>query len=73
VVDRSGAPGAAWAKALTVGSIGTSPNQLTNHKADGINACYVGGHVKWVPSGKIADLIPNVNNPITASAGIVNP
>ncbi|MCM8807142.1 MAG: DUF1559 domain-containing protein, partial [Candidatus Omnitrophica bacterium] len=33
---------------------GTSalPAFLLNHKNDGVNACYIDGHVKWIPVGK---------------------
>ncbi|MCD6220961.1 DUF1559 domain-containing protein [bacterium] len=33
-----------------------------NHRADGVNALYIDGHVKWVPDGKISDMIKNTDN-----------
>jgi len=44
----------------------------TNHRADGVNALYVGGHVAWIPktsATKTADF-PNVSN-VAGSAGWV--
>ena len=81
VVDKSGdgtwlaSGGGAWSATLQVlGTTGGRDNNV-NHKTDGVNACMVDGHVKWVPSGKIPDLIPNRENskgtpPI---AKIINP
>jgi len=77
VVDKSGDPGSAWnqnlateaARGMTGGTINT-----VNHKGDGVNACYVGGHVKWVPVGKIAEMIPNKANGGTGAVGkLINP
>jgi len=31
----------------------TGGQEFTNHKADGANALYVGGHVKWIPKSRI--------------------
>jgi len=61
-----------WSSSLVqYGTTGGKDNTV-NHKTDGVNACMVDGHVRWVPSGKIADLVPNRNNtrPI---AKIINP
>jgi len=47
-----------------------------NHKSDGVNACYVDGHVAWVPVGKITTNIPNYANGNTGTnfAGyLINP
>jgi len=78
IVDKSvgtlGAWGSQWSPTLVVlGTSGGRDNNV-NHKTDGINACMVDGHVRWVPSGKIADLIPNRNNSGTGViAKIINP
>ncbi|MCM8769077.1 MAG: DUF1559 domain-containing protein [Candidatus Omnitrophica bacterium] len=77
VVDKSGGPGTAWNQALATeaakGLTGGTGNTV-NHKGDGVNACYVGGHVKWVPVGKIAEMIPNKANGGTGTCGkLINP
>jgi len=81
VVDKSVNPGdpnytwgKAWYTTLTVlGTTGGRDNNV-NHKTDGVNACMADGHVKWVPSGKIPDLIPNsVNSADGTLAKIINP
>ncbi len=43
-------------------SVGTTG--LLNHKNDGVNACYIDGHVKWIPVGKATrnEMFPNVDN-----------
>lgn len=66
--------GGSWSSTLTVlGTSGGRDNNI-NHKTDGINACMVDGHVKWVPAGKIPDLIPNRTNSTTGCiAKIINP
>jgi len=77
VVDKSGDPGTNWkadiASEAIKGLAGGTSNTL-NHKGDGVNACYVGGHVKWVPVGKIAEMIPNKANTATGAVGkLINP
>jgi len=78
VVDKSIAAGektgtgATWwnYSALRGGTYSTTnpvtgmPITLLNHKNDGVNACYIDGHVKWIPVGKATqtDMFPNVNN-----------
>ena len=65
--------GDAWHSTLTVLGTTGGKNNNVNHKTDGVNACMVDGHVKWVPSGKIPDLIPNRNNGSGAIGRIINP
>jgi len=74
VVDKArtgGAVGTQWLKVnLTTGGQGD-----INHKKDGVNALYAGGHVKWVPYGRIdvnADF-PNLANDYGSAASIKNP
>jgi len=76
VVDKARgheATGDKWAKAnLDSGGQGD-----INHKKDGVNALYVGGHVKWIPYGRIdvnADF-PNLSNDYDhgAPASVKNP
>ncbi len=65
--------GGVWSSSLVVlGTTGGRNNNI-NHKTDGINACMVDGHVKWVPAGKIPDLIPNRNNGAGTIGRIINP
>jgi len=66
--------GGSWQSSLVqYGTTGGRDNTI-NHKTDGVNACMVDGHVKWVPSGKIPDLIPNKDNAITGGiAVLINP
>ena len=72
VVDKSGAAGSGvWVKALTYGGQTGGTANTVNHKTDGINACYMDGHVKWVPFGKIAEMIPNRDN--SGIGKIINP
>jgi len=78
VVDKSVGSISGWGTqwTSTLAQYGTTGgrNNTINHKTDGINACMVDGHVKWVPSGKIPDLIPNWANSTTGSIGvIINP
>ena len=62
-----------WSSTLTqFGTTGGKDNTV-NHKTDGINACMVDGHVRWVPSGKIADLIPNRDNGSGKIGRLINP
>jgi len=62
-----------WSSSLVqYGTTGGRDNTV-NHKTDGINACMVDGHVRWVPSGKIADLIPNRNNGSGTIGRLINP
>jgi len=74
VVDKArghAVTGDQWKRTnLTTGAQGD-----VNHKSDGVNALYAGGHVKWVPYGRIdvnADF-PNVNNVYGDPASIKNP
>ena len=74
VVDkaRTGrAVGTQWLKV----NLTTGGQEDINHKKDGVNALYAGGHVKWVPYGRIdvnADF-PNLNNLYGTAASIRNP
>jgi len=74
VVDKArtgGATGTQWLKAnLMSGGQGD-----INHKKDGVNALYAGGHVKWVPYGRIDvnNDFPNLNNVYGSAASIKNP
>jgi len=56
--------------ATSVGTIG-----LLNHKNDGVNACYIDGHVKWIPVGKATkdDMFPNVDNDPDSIGKVRNP
>ena len=66
--------GGAWQSSLVQYGTTGGRNNTINHKTDGVNACMADGHVKWVPSGKIPDLIPNRNNAIVGGiAVLVNP
>ena len=69
--DKAGAPGSAWGRAaLDAGAQGT-----TNHKADGVNGLYVGGHVRWIPRGR-ADRnndFPNITNAAGGLGWVRNP
>jgi len=44
---------------------------VVNHKVDGVNALYVGGHVKWVPKSRIFLGAPDFPNP--NASGVVDP
>ncbi|MCM8786130.1 MAG: DUF1559 domain-containing protein, partial [Candidatus Omnitrophica bacterium] len=46
----------------TSGGASAVPVGLLNHKNDGVNACYIDGHVRWIPVGKVEELFPNWNN-----------
>jgi len=73
VIDKSGEPGTQWDETLDT-SITAGYANTVNHKADGVNACFVDGHVKWVPKGKVTEMVPNYNNDTTgSSAKIINP
>ena len=51
--------------------LGTSsilPNGV-NHKTDGVNVLFVGGDVKWLPSGKISEVVTNTDNLIGSTDG----
>jgi len=59
--------------ASSVGTIG-----LLNHKNDGVNACFIDGHVKWIPVGKATknDMFPNVDNTyegVRVIGAVINP
>jgi len=78
VVDKSVASTTGWGQiwSSTLTQYGTTGGRdgTINHKTDGVNACMVDGHVKWVPSGKINDLIPNLVNSTNGVIGkIINP
>jgi len=78
VVDKSNNNyttwGTQWNSALAQYGTTGGRNNTVNHKTDGVNAEMVDGHVKWVPSGKINDLIPNLVNSGTGVIGkIINP
>jgi len=72
IVDKSGAVTGNWDNTLAAASTAGNANTV-NHKADGTNACYVGGHVKWIPRGKILDMAPNGAYPTGAVGRIMNP
>ncbi|MBN1445914.1 MAG: DUF1559 domain-containing protein [Candidatus Omnitrophica bacterium] len=40
----------------------TGGQEYTNHKADGVNALYVGGHVKWIPKSRMFRAAPDFPN-----------
>jgi prepilin-type N-terminal cleavage/methylation domain-containing protein/prepilin-type processing-associated H-X9-DG protein len=73
-VDKAragGELGDAWAK----GNLDTGAQGDVNHKADGVNALFCGGHVKWIPKGK-ADAggdFPNAAYPTGAFGWVKNP
>jgi prepilin-type N-terminal cleavage/methylation domain-containing protein/prepilin-type processing-associated H-X9-DG protein len=70
------APGSWWSKsALQSGGTTVGNASLLNHKNDGVNACYIDGHVKWIPVGKANpnDLFPNVSNDAGSIASVRNP
>jgi prepilin-type N-terminal cleavage/methylation domain-containing protein/prepilin-type processing-associated H-X9-DG protein len=66
--NYSALKGGAYSMTLPSGLPGT----LLNHKNDGVNACYIDGHVKWIPVGKATttDMFPNVNNRYDAGVPI---
>jgi len=54
-IDRAGNSGGQWTlAALTTGTTGT-----VNHKSEGVNALYKGGHAKWVTINNVTRDIPN--------------
>ena len=66
-----------WNKTNTTGSQWkwyTAPDSAnhTNHKADGVNVLLKGGDARWVPSGKIADVVTNVGYGASATAPAAN-
>jgi prepilin-type N-terminal cleavage/methylation domain-containing protein/prepilin-type processing-associated H-X9-DG protein len=78
VVDKSVGSASGWGTqwASNLQQFGTTGgrNNTVNHKTDGVNACMVDGHVKWIPSGKINDLVPNLANNTKGCIGkIINP
>ena len=72
-------PGSAWSlTALQSGpyskaEMGATPTGLLNHKNEGVNACFVDGHVKWVMTRKVPDMFPNYNNPAGYLGHVRNP
>jgi len=60
-------------ESTTSGGASAVPVGLLNHKNDGVNACYIDGHVKWIPVGKIPDMFPNYNNDANTQAKVRNP
>ncbi|MBN1444913.1 MAG: DUF1559 domain-containing protein, partial [Candidatus Omnitrophica bacterium] len=73
-VDKSGHPnwpGERWDRLLQ------GPDGWKNHKKDGVNALYVGGHVKWIPltrhSSIAAPDFPNNNNGYVHAGYVVSP
>ena len=54
---------------------GGIPTGLLNHKNDGVNACYIDGHVKWIPVGKATrnEMFPNVDNDPNTIGKVRNP
>jgi len=73
-VSNTSTFGGQWSATLTLlGTTGGKDNNV-NHKTDGVNACMCDGHVKWVPIGKIPDLIPNrANNAVGCLGKLINP
>jgi len=71
--DKVGDPGAFWSKSTIIN--GTTSQLTANHKADGVNALYAGGHVRWIPVGKISktEMFPNVDNATTHAGAVYNP
>jgi len=57
----------------TSGGASAVPVGLLNHKNDGVNACYIDGHVRWIPVGKVEELFPNYNNADNSQAKVRNP
>ncbi|MCM8832669.1 MAG: DUF1559 domain-containing protein [Candidatus Omnitrophica bacterium] len=57
----------------TSGGVGGIPVGLLNHKNDGVNACYIDGHVRWIPVGKVEELFPNYTNAGYSVARVRNP
>jgi len=55
------------------GGAGAVPVGLLNHKNDGVNACYIDGHVRWIPVGKVEELFPNYNNAADTQGKVRNP
>jgi len=67
--DDDSQPGSWWSYAAlrtgestTSGTTSAVPIGLLNHKNDGVNACFIDGHVKWIPVGKVTDMFPNYDN-----------
>jgi len=71
--DKVGDPGAVWKKDTIIG--GTTSQMTANHKADGVNALFAGGHVRWIPVGKISktEMFPNVDNAAGSAGCVYNP
>ncbi|MCM8809256.1 MAG: DUF1559 domain-containing protein [Candidatus Omnitrophica bacterium] len=55
------------------GGASAVPVGLLNHKNDGVNACYIDGHVRWIPVGKVDELFPNWKNANDTQAKVRNP
>lgn len=73
MADRAGEPGEQWAVASLV-SGGITAGQI-NHKADGVNALYVGGNVAWIPKNRatVDQMFPNVDNTDGEAGAVYNP
>jgi len=50
-----------------VARLGDSGQGGINHKADGVNALYVGGHVKWIPKSRIFNAAADFPNSASAT------
>ncbi|MBN1446197.1 MAG: DUF1559 domain-containing protein, partial [Candidatus Omnitrophica bacterium] len=65
-----------WAMGWNVSNLSKGQG-FANHKADGVNALYVGGHVKWIPASRIYLFSPDIpnwgNTPRTVGGYIRNP
>ena len=55
------------------GGASAVPVGLLNHKNDGVNACYIDGHVRWIPVGKVTELFPNWQNDTDTQGKVRNP
>jgi len=73
--DKAGAVNSQWSKADL--DIGAQVN--TNHGNSGINALFVGGHVKWISKNRCVSnvasggLFPNVGNTALDAGSVLNP
>ncbi|MCM8818805.1 MAG: DUF1559 domain-containing protein [Candidatus Omnitrophica bacterium] len=75
--DKIGFPG--YRFGVSTSGIPLQPTQISqdiaNHKADGVNALYAGGHVRWIPAGKMTptEMFPNLLNGGGESGAVYNP